>query len=121
MSDERYESFSEFFPFYLSEHSHPLNRWLHFTGTTLGAAILVAASTIWTPWTALLAPVVGYGFAWFGHFMVERNEPASFSHPWWSFLGDLRMYGLMLTGRAEKALEDYFARGEVHSLRPGRK
>jgi hypothetical protein len=118
MSDTRYESFDEFFPFYLSEHSNPLNRWLHFIGTSLGACVLIAACTVGPLTLAIAAPALGYAFAWFGHFAIERNKPASFSYPWWSFLGDFRMYGLMLTGRAQQVLDDYHARGAVHSLRP---
>jgi hypothetical protein len=118
MSDTRYESFEEFFPFYLSEHSYPLNRWLHFIGSSLAACSLVLAFVLGSGWLALLAPVLGYGLAWLGHYAVESNKPASFRYPLWSLLGDLRMYGLMLTGRAQQTLDDYHARGVVHSLWP---
>jgi len=116
MSDGRYQSFEEFFPFYLSEHSHALNRWLHFVGTSLGVCVLAAAAVLSSPWLVLAAPVVGYGFAWFGHFVVERNKPASFAYPWWSFLGDFRMYRLMLTGGVQRALDAYAAQAGAHSL-----
>ena len=43
----------------------------------------------------VLAPVVGYGLSWVGHFFFERNKPASFSHPRWSLRGDFRMWSRM--------------------------
>lgn len=107
MSDERYQSFEEFFPFYLSEHSSRTNRVLHFIGTSLGVCTLVSAIALHRPAIAVVAPVIGYGFAWFGHFVVERNKPASFKYPWWSFLGDFRMYRLMLTGGVQPVLDAY--------------
>lgn len=107
MSDERFQSFEEFFPYYLSEHSVRANRLLHFIGTSLGVCTVIAAIAVRRPQLAVLAPVLGYGFAWFGHFVVERNKPASFKYPWWSFLGDFRMYRLMLTGGVQPVLDEY--------------
>lgn len=94
-----FASFEAFFPFYLGEHSHKLNRWLHFIGTS-GAMVLLLLALVTGVWyLALLAPVVGYGMAWIGHFFVEHNKPASFQYPLWSFIGDFKMYYYMLTGR----------------------
>ena len=99
MKTADFRSFSEFFPFYLSEHSNTLNRRLHFIGTT-GTNICVLTTILTGDWRwMLLAPVCGYGFAWYGHFRVEHNRPATFKHPIWSLMGDYRMYGLMLTGK----------------------
>ena len=96
---EQFQSFAEFYPFYLSEHSHPVNRWLHFVGSTGTLACVAALVTTLNPLYLLLAPVSGYGCAWIGHFFVEHNKPAAFSSPLWSFMGDWRMYATMLTGR----------------------
>jgi hypothetical protein len=96
---QRYQSFREFWPFYLSEHANPLNRRLHFVGTTLNnLTVLGALATGHYAWL-LLGPVFGYGFAWIGHFGVEHNRPATFTYPLWSLMGDYRMYGMMLTGK----------------------
>lgn len=90
-------TFAEFWPYYLAEHLHPVNRLLHFTGTSIVYLIvIVAASSSWS--LVLLAPVAGYGFAWIGHFVVEKNRPATFIHPVWSLAGDFRMHALMLVG-----------------------
>ncbi len=96
----RIQSLREFWPFYMGEHRNAVNRRLHFVGTTLALLALVAAVGLRRPQLALVAPLLGYGFAWFGHFVVERNRPATFKYPLWSFLCDLRLWGLMLTGRA---------------------
>ncbi len=94
-----YSSFSEFYPFYLSEHSNPTCRRLHFVGTSLviGIALLAILTGQWA-WLWLM-PVAGYGFAWIGHFFFEHNRPATFKYPRYSFLGDWVMYKDMLLGK----------------------
>jgi len=105
MSQQDFQSFADFWPFYLAEHSRPATRALHAAGTILSLALLVALvftrRWAWLP----LALVVGYGCAWVGHFFVEHNRPATFRHPLWSFLGDYKMLALMLTGRLGAQLE----------------
>jgi hypothetical protein len=105
MTQERYKSFAEFWPFYLSEHSHPATRILHLIGTTAGIALIVylVASGRW--WLFPLGLVVGYGCAWIGHFMIEKNKPATFQYPLWSFMGDYKMIAMMLTGRMSSKVE----------------
>ena len=99
MSNHRYESFAEFWPFYVAEHSQPATRVLHLIGTTLGVALVVYFIATGRWWLILLALVPGYGFAWLAHFVVEKNRPATFKYPLWSLMGDYKMIGLMLTGR----------------------
>jgi hypothetical protein len=101
-----FRSYSEFFDFYLAQHSEPANRWLHAVGTTTGVAIAVVAFATHHPWYAFLWPVVAYGFAWTGHFIIEKNKPATFGHPWWSLISDFRMLGLMVTGRLQAHLRE---------------
>jgi len=94
-----YRSFGDFYPFYLSQHAHPTSRRLHFVGTTLGlAAILHSLSTL-NFWWLLGGLVAGYGLAWIGHFFYEKNRPATFTHPLYSFMGDWVMWRDMLVGR----------------------
>ena len=100
-----FRSYDEFFAFYLEQHSNAGNRWMHAIGTLLGLVVLVVAFATHHPWYALLSPVVAYGFAWTGHFLIEGNRPATFGHPLWSFLADFRMLGLMLTGRLNSYLD----------------
>lgn len=95
----RFRTFTEFFPFYLGEHANPLNRALHMLGTTLAVGTLVYALATSRYSLIALAPVLGYGFAWTGHFFVEKNKPASFKYPLWSFLGDFKMYYYMVSGK----------------------
>jgi len=96
-------SYEEFWPYYVTQHLHPVNRALHFLGTSLVLATLAAAIGLLSPLVLLLMPVAGYGPAWVGHFF-ERNRPATFEHPLWSLRGDLRMYRLMWMGRMEAEL-----------------
>lgn len=95
----RIQSYEEFFDFYLQQHSVPANRALHLLGTTLGIAVAVWAFMSGHPWRAFWFLPVAYGFAWTGHFFLEKNRPATFEYPFWSFISDFRMIGLMLTGR----------------------
>ena len=99
-----FHSYDEFFSFYLEQHSHHGNRALHGLGTILGIAVVIVALMLGHPWFALLFLPVGYGFAWTGHFLVERNKPATFGHPFWSFISDFRMLGLMVAGRLDSRL-----------------
>ena len=94
-----FQTYDEFFHFYLRQHSDPRNRILHDVGTTLGVAVVLGALLFGHPWYALLFFPIGYGCAWTGHFVLEKNKPATFGHPFWSFISDFRMVGLMLSGR----------------------
>ena len=100
MSETRtFSSFDSFYPYYLSEHSNQTCRRLHCIGSSLVLMLLAYVITSQS-WMLLLAlPVIGYGFAWIGHFFFEKNKPATFSHPWYSFMGDWVMFRDMLTGR----------------------
>lgn len=94
-----FNSFAEFYPYYLSEHSNSTCRRLHFVGTTL-VLVIVALSIGHGAWAWLLAlPLAGYSFAWVGHFFFEKNRPATFQHPFYSLLGDFVMYRDMILGR----------------------
>jgi hypothetical protein len=92
-----YRSFSEFYPFYLSEHSNRACRRLHFVGTTIGLLCLLQAIQSLDAWWILAGLVAGYAFAWVGHFFFEHNRPATFSHPLYSFAGDWVMWKDILT------------------------
>lgn len=117
MDHERYKSFSEFWPFYVTEHSHRGTRLLHLLGTSLGIALVIyfIASGRW--WLFPLGFIPGYGFAWLAHFVIEKNRPATFQYPLWSFMGDYKMIAMMLTGRmrAEVANAKSRIRHEAHS------
>jgi len=94
-----YASFREFYPFYLSEHANRTCRRLHVVGSTL-VLIVLALACISQRWMLLwLLPLLGYGFAWVGHFFFEHNHPATFTYPLYSFAGDWVMYWQVLTGR----------------------
>lgn len=95
----RYTRFADFYPFYLSEHSDRTCRRLHFVGTLLVVAALSLAVVTRNAWWLLAAPLAGYALAWTGHFFFEKNRPATFSHPWYSLLGDFALFRDILRGR----------------------
>jgi hypothetical protein len=99
VSDKPIQSFEEFWPYYVGEHRAPLNRALHYAGTTMALGTVVAAAVTRKPWLLLAAPVLGYGPAWVGHFIIEGNRPATFKHPLWSLRADFKMLGLALQGK----------------------
>jgi hypothetical protein len=102
--EERLASFEAFWPYYVAQHRDPVNRALHFLGTSLALATLAASATL-TPWWALVVPLAGYGPAWLGHFYFEQNKPATLRYPFWSLRGDLRMYALLWLNRMESEIE----------------
>ena len=105
-TEKVYQSFKEFYPFYLTEHANTTNRWLHFAGTSLVIGTFIAALvTQHFSWLWFL-PLFGYGFAWFGHFFVEKNKPATFKYPLWSLGSDFVMYKDIVTGQLAKKLEE---------------
>jgi hypothetical protein len=96
---DRFASFADFYPYYLSEHRTPACRRLHFIGTALVLMVLVLAIALRNPWLLVAIPLAGYGFAWTGHFFFDRNRPATFRHPIYSLVGDLVLFRDMLVGR----------------------
>lgn len=84
---ERFASFGAFYPFYLSEHQNSVSRRLHVIGTTLVIVALVLGALV-NPRFFIAAPLIGYGFAWVGHFFFEKNRPATFRYPLYSLMGD---------------------------------
>jgi hypothetical protein len=93
----RIRTFADFYPFYLSEHSNRVSRRLHFAGTSIALALLIAALVTQAWWLIVAALVQGYAFAWVGHFFFEHNRPATFKYPGFSFVGDWRMWWDILT------------------------
>src|SRR5918993_4610438 len=104
MSQQEIKSFEEFWPYYVEEHSQPATRALHFAGTAAALACLaaLAAKGKWKWLPLALAP--GYAAAWAGHFLVEKNRPATFKYPLWSLMADQKMFALMLTRRMEEEI-----------------
>ena len=98
-SEARYQSFEEFWPYYLSEHRDPICRGLHYVGTGTALTVLGLGTLTLNPFTLPTALVAGYGAAWVGHFVVEKNRPATFTYPKWSLRGDMRMLKLKVTGK----------------------
>lgn len=96
---QAFASFREFYPYYLSEHANPTCRRLHFVGTWVVLAFAAAAIVTLNPWWLLGSLLSGYAFAWVGHFFFEKNRPATFKYPFYSFAGDWVMFKDMLTGK----------------------
>ncbi|WP_226648707.1 Mpo1-like protein [Microbulbifer sp. CnH-101-G] len=99
---QKFESFRDFYPFYLQEHSNLTCRRLHFIGTSLVFATVIAAISTGNMLWFAATPLAGYGFAWIGHFFFENNRPATFKYPFYSFIGDFVMFKDMLLGRIER-------------------
>jgi len=94
-----YNSFSEFYPYYLQEHAKTGTRVLHFTGTLL-VFVILGYALIFKHWVWLAAiPFTGYGFAWVGHFFIEKNKPATFKYPLYSLGSDFVLFWDLLRGK----------------------
>ncbi len=98
-SEDRFRTFADFYPFYLTEHANRVSRRLHFVGSSIAIVLLAAALLTQTWWLIAVALVQGYAFAWVGHFFFERNKPATFKYPGFSFMGDWRLWWEIATGK----------------------
>jgi len=106
MAERKYHSFWAFYPYYLTEHSDFNNRVLHFIGTGIVIALFLVGLFTWHPILFAFIPLAGYGFAWFGHFFLEKNKPATFTYPLWSLGSDFVMFWHILTGQIGEKLKD---------------
>ena len=97
-------TFEEFWPLYLLEHSCVRCRFVHYIAATAVLTIAVTSMCMSCWWLLLTAPLVAYGFAWFGHFVFEKNRPATWVYPWWSLRAEWRMFFLALTRRLKHHL-----------------
>ncbi|MEX0811810.1 MAG: DUF962 domain-containing protein [Chitinophagales bacterium] len=104
-TEKKYKSLKEFYPYYLTEHQDKTCRRLHFTGTFLLLAVLVLTIVLQKWWLFATIPVLGYGFAWAGHFFFEKNKPATFQYPFYSLASDFIMFYHILTGQIDEKLK----------------
>jgi hypothetical protein len=102
---EKIASYAEFWPHYLRAHRDPRTRLVHYLGTSVGLALLIAAALLADWRLVLAAPLAGYALAWLAHGVFERNKPATFGHPFWSFYSDFRMLFLWVCGRLDPEIE----------------
>ena len=96
---ERYKSFKDFYPYYISEHDHKYTKLMHFIGTSISIYFLIKFMLSFNFLFILYALLSGYGFAWVGHFFIEKNKPATFKYPFYSLIGDYKMYLEILQGK----------------------
>ncbi len=99
-------TFADFWPTYVRAHSRTKTRVLHAIGSILAIALL-GISLVVSLWLLIAIPIVGYAFAWYGHFFVEHNKPATFGHPFYSLAADYRMLFLMMAGRMDSEVSKY--------------
>ncbi len=119
MSERReFGSFEEFWPFYVKEHSKKATRILHFVGTTAAGACVLGGLLTKRRWLLAVAPVVGYGPAWIGHFFIEKNRPATFQHPLWSLRADGVMWWKTLTRTMDAEVERVLAEERARAEKP---
>lgn len=118
MDRREFSSFEEFWPYYVREHRKKSTRVLHFVGTTAALACVAGGVLTRRKWLLAVAPVVGYGPAWASHFFLEKNKPATFTHPLWSLRGDLKMWWMMVRREMDAEVERVLAE-ETDAHAPG--
>jgi hypothetical protein len=105
MASPTFKNYEEFWPYYVAQHLNPTCRRMHFIGTTFVHIAIGALIMTQNPLWLLAAPIVGYAFAWIGHFGFEKNKPATFGHPFWSLRADFRMYYRTWAGTMDREVE----------------
>ena len=106
MESLHFSSVKEFYPYYLTQHRNLKCRSLHFIGTGIVILLLTFILILQEWWLLILLPVVGYGFAWAGHFLFERNKPAAFKNPLYSLACDFIMFWHIITGRISSKIKE---------------
>lgn len=101
------KTYQDFWPLYLKAHSKPVTRALHYAGTTGFLAVGVYAVWSGNLWMLVFTLLLPYAFAWLSHFLIEYNEPLTFTYPLWSLISDFRMFALGVTGRIGPELKKY--------------
>jgi hypothetical protein len=105
MTDQEIETFEQFWDYYVGEHKEKSTRILHFIGTTAAMGCVAAGVLTRRRWLILVALLAGYGPAWFGHFFIEKNKPATFKYPLWSLRADFVMWWKMVKGEMDAEVE----------------
>lgn len=105
MTDKEIETFEQFWDFYVGEHKEKATRILHFIGTTAAMGCVATGLLTRRRWLVLLALAAGYGPAWFSHFFIEKNKPATFKYPLWSLQADFVMWWKMVNGKMDAEVE----------------
>ena len=105
-TEKKYKTFWSFYLYYLTEHGDMKNRVMHFIGTALVIGCLIAGIILGNWWLIAVIPVCGYGFAWVGHFFIEKNKPATFTYPLYSLGSDFVMFWHIITGQLPKKMEE---------------
>ncbi len=97
--ENKIKTYKEFYQFYLTQHGNKSCRIMHFVGTTLVLFIMFSAVYLNNFFLWFFVPIVGYGFAWVGHFYLKKNKPAAFKYPFWSLISDFKMFFEILIGK----------------------
>lgn len=92
------KAYHQFYRFYLTEHRNIMSRRLHVAGSSIGLYFFSKAILKRKPRYFIYGLVSGYACAWVGHFVFEKNKPASFKQPLYSFISDWRMFSDVLRG-----------------------
>ncbi|MCH2652198.1 MAG: DUF962 domain-containing protein [Gammaproteobacteria bacterium] len=96
---KEFKNFEEFYPYYIDEHKSKYNKLLHFIGTTIFFIFMIIFISSFEPKYIFYGFLSGYGWAWIGHFFIEKNKPATFYFPLYSLRGDWRMYKEIIQGK----------------------
>jgi hypothetical protein len=105
MEVKKYTTFNSFYEYYLTEHSNANNRKVHFIGTLLLIFSFLIGIVTGKLIFFILIPILGYGFAWVGHYFIEKNKPATFTYPFYSLAGDFVMFWDIITGNIDEKLK----------------
>ena len=97
--NKEFKDFEEFYPYYIDEHKNKYNKLLHFIGTTIFIIFIIIFLASLDPKYVFYGFLSGYAWAWVGHFLIEKNKPATFYFPLYSLRGDWRMYKEIIQGK----------------------
>lgn len=107
MSTPDIKSFEDFWPYYVRAHKSPTTRTVHAIGSSVGAALALTGLLTGKKGLVPAGAVFGYACAWYSHFFIEGNRPATFGHPLYSFAADWVMISKMVRGTMDAEVERF--------------
>lgn len=106
MSNQEFSDFEEFWPHFLSSHSHPATRWAHVASVFFAVRGVAKAVRKRSIFPLIKGALISSAFATLSHKFIEGNRPQNFGRPLWATRAVLRLCVRTVTGSIKAEIEN---------------